>query len=114
MKLEDYPKAIESLKVSLTKNPTQFESNYNIGLCYVSIANNMLNEANLIADNNEYEIAKDKALEEMKEAIPFFLAAEKANPTSLATLEFLREIYLKVKMMDEFEAYKAKVDSLGQ
>ena len=114
MKLEDYPKAIESLKVSLTKNPTQFESNYNIGLCYVSIANNMLNEANLIADNDEYEIAKDKALEEMKEAIPFFLAAEKANPTSLATLEFLREIYLKVKMMDEFEAYKAKVDSLGQ
>jgi tetratricopeptide (TPR) repeat protein len=114
MKLEDYPKAIESLQVSLTKNPTQFESNYNIGLCYVSIANNMLNEANLIADNDEYEVAKDKALEEMKEAIPFFLAAEKANPTSLATLEFLREIYLKVKMMPEFETYKAKVDNLQQ
>jgi len=114
MKLEDYPKAIESLKVSLTKNPEQFESNYNIGLCYVSIANNMLNDANMIADNDAYEVAKDKALEEMKEAIPFFLDAEKANPTSLATLEFLREIYLKVKMMPEFETYKAKVDNLQQ
>jgi len=112
MKLEDYPKAIESLKVSLTKNPTQFESNYNIGLCFVSIANEMLNEANMISDNKEYEIAKNKAFDEMKKAIPFFLDAEKANPSSLATLEFLREIYLKLKMMPEFEAYKAKVENL--
>jgi tetratricopeptide (TPR) repeat protein len=112
MKLEDYPKAIESLKTSLTNNPTQFERNYNIGLCYVSIANEMLNEANMIADNKQYEIAKDKAYEEMKKAVPYFLEAEKANPTSVATLEFLREIYLKLKMMPEFEAYKAKVENL--
>jgi tetratricopeptide (TPR) repeat protein len=112
MKTEDYPKAIESLKTSLTKKPDQFESNYNIGLCYVSIANDMLNEANLIADNKEYELAKTKAFDEMQKAVPFFLEAEKANPTSLATLEFLREIYLKLKMMPEFEAYKAKVDNM--
>ncbi|MFZ2286125.1 MAG: hypothetical protein WAV93_03990 [Bacteroidales bacterium] len=114
MKMEDYPKAIESLKVSLSKKPDQFESNYNIGLCYVSIANTMLNEANLISDNKEYEIAKNKSFEEMKKAVPYFLSAEKANPTSLATLEFLREIYLKLKMMPEFEAYKAKVENLQQ
>lgn len=112
MKTEDYPKAIESLKTSLSKKPDQFESNYNIGLCYVSISNNMLNEANLIADNKEYELAKGKAFDEMQKAVPFFLEAEKANPTSLATLEFLREIYLKLKMMPEFEAYKAKVDNI--
>lgn len=112
MKLEEYGKAIESLKVSLAKNPQQFESNYNIGLSYVSVANEMLNEANMIADNKEYEIAKNKAFDEMKKAIPYFLDAEKANPTSLATLEFLREIYLKLKMMPEFEAYKAKVENL--
>jgi len=112
MKLEDYPKAIEALKASLARKPDQFESNYNIGLCYVSIANTMLNEANLIADNREYEIAKDKSFAEMKKALPFFLEAEKANPTSLATLEFLREIYLKLKMMPEFEAYKAKVENI--
>jgi len=112
MKLEDYPKAIECLNKSLVKNPTQFESSYNIGLCYVSIANKMLNEANLIADNKQYEIAKDKAFEEMKKAIPFFLDAEKANPKSVPTIEFLREIYLKLKMMPEFEAYKLKAESL--
>jgi tetratricopeptide (TPR) repeat protein len=114
MKLEDYEKAIESLKNSLIKKPDQFESNYNIGLSYVSIANEMLNEANMIADNREYEIAKDKAFEVMKEAIPFFLEAEKANPTSIATLEFLREIFLKVKMMDQFEEYKAKVEKFQE
>ncbi len=112
MKLEDYEKAIESLKGSLAKKSDQFESNYNIGLCYVSIANKMLNDANLIADNKEYELAKNKAFEEMKKAVPFFLEAEKVNPTSVATLEFLREIYLKLKMMPEFEAYKAKVENL--
>ena len=112
MKMEDYPKAIESLKSSLVKNPTQFESNYNIGLCYVSIANSMLNEANLISDNREYELAKEKAFEEMKKAVPFFLEAEKVNPASVPTMEFLREIYLKLKMMSEFEAYKAKLENL--
>ncbi len=112
MKTEDYLKAIESLKTSLSKKPDQFESNYNIGLCYVSIANDMLNEANLIADNKEYELAKARAFVEMQKAVPYFLEAEKANPTSLATLEFLREIYLKLKMMPEFEVYKAKVDNM--
>lgn len=112
MKLENYPKAIESLQKSLRKKQDQFESNYNIGLCYVSIANAMLNEANMIADNKEYEIAKNKAFDEMKKAIPYFLDAEKVKPDSVATLEFLREIYLKLKMMPEFEAYKKKVENL--
>jgi tetratricopeptide (TPR) repeat protein len=112
MKTMDYPKAIASMQKSLELNPTQFESNYNIGLCYVSIANQMLTDANMIADNKEYEIAKNKAFDKMKEAVPYFLKAEQANPTSLATLEFLREIYLKVKMMPEFEVYKKKIENL--
>jgi tetratricopeptide (TPR) repeat protein len=109
MKTNNYPKALESMQKSLDMNSKQFESNYNMGLCYVSLANEMLTEANLISDNKQYEIAKEKAFDEMKKAIPYFLEAEKANPTSVATLEFLREIYLKVKMMPEFEAYKQKV-----
>ncbi len=112
LKLEEYDKAIESLKVSLEKNPEQFESNYNIGLCYVEITNLKLNEANDIADNKEYEEARDAAFEELRKGLPYFLAAEKANPTSEPTLEFLREIYLKLKMMPEFEAYKTKIENL--
>ncbi len=112
MKLNDFNKALTYIDKSLQISPEQFESNYNSGLCYVSIANNMLTEANLIADNKEYEIAKNKALDVMKEAIPFFKKAETANPTHSATLEFLREIYLKLKMMPEFEAYKAKLENL--
>ncbi len=112
MKTMDFPKAIASMQKSLELNPTQFESNYNIGLSYVSIANQMLTDANMIADNKEYEAAKSKAFDKMKEAVPFFLKAEQANPTSLATLEFLREIYLKVKMMPEFEIYKKKIENL--
>jgi len=109
MKTNNYPKALESMQKSLDMNSKQFESNYNMGLCYVSLANEMLTEANLISDNKQYELAKEKAFDEMKKAIPYFLEAEKANPTSVATLEFLREIYLKVKMMPEFEAYKQKI-----
>lgn len=112
MKTMDFPKAIASMEKSLELNPTQFESNYNIGLSYVSIANQMLTDANMIADNKEYEAAKTKAFDKMKEAVPFFMKAEQANPTSLATLEFLREIYLKVKMMPEFEVYKKKIEDL--
>jgi len=114
MKTNNYPKALESMQKSLDMNSKQFESNYNMGLCYVSMANEMLTEANLISDNKQYEEAKGKAFDEMKKAIPYFLEAEKANPTSVATLEFLREIYLKVKMMPEFEIYKKKVEDLQQ
>jgi len=112
MKLNEYEKAMKYLGKSLEINPEQFESNYNTGLCYVSLANTMLTEANLIADNKEYEIAKNKALGVMKDAIPYFQKAETANPTHSATLEFLREIYLKLKMMPEFDAYKAKIENL--
>ena len=112
MKTSEFPKAIASMQKSLELNPNQFESNYNIGLCYVSIANQMLTDANMIADNREYEAAKNKAFDKMKEAVPFFQKAEQVNPTSLATLEFLREIYLKVKMMPEFEVYKKKIENL--
>jgi len=112
MKLNDFQKAIASLQKSLDLNPTQFESNYNSGLCYVSIANQMLTDANTIADNKEYEIAKGKAFEEMKKAIPFFLKAEEANAGSVPTLEFLREIYLKLKMMPEFDIYKKKLENM--
>jgi len=112
MKTMDFPKAIASMQKSLELNPTQFESNYNIGLSYVSIANQLLTDANMIADNKEYEAAKNRAFDKMKEAVPYFLKAEQANPTSLATLEFLREIYLKVKMMPEFEVYKKKIENL--
>ena len=112
MKMNQHEKAIPFLEKSLQLKPDQFESNYNMGLCYVSMANNMLTEANMIADNKEYEIAKNKALDVMKQAIPFFLKAEEANPTHSATLEFLREIYLKLKMMPEFETYKKKLENL--
>lgn len=112
MKLNEHQKAIPFLQKSLDINPTQFESNYNMGLCYVSIANSMLADANLIADNKEYEIAKNKAFDEMKKAVPYFLKSEEANPAHVATLEFLREIYLKLKMMPEFEAYKKKLENM--
>ena len=112
MKTGDNQTAIEKMAKSLELNPTQFESNYNTGLCWVNIANGKLDEANMITDNKEYDIAKDKAIEIYRNAIPYFLEAEKANPTSRSTLEFLREIYFKLKMMAEYNVYKAKVSEL--
>lgn len=112
MKLEDYDKAIDKMKESLEKNPTQFESNYNIGLAYVNMANEMLNEANNIVDNKEYEIARDKGYDVYRKAIPYFLEAEKMDAENTATLEFLRELYLKLQMKDEYEVYKAKLENL--
>jgi tetratricopeptide (TPR) repeat protein len=112
MKLGENEKAIESFQKSLELNSTQFESNYNTGYSYVLIANKKLDDASLITDNKQYEAAKTAAFEEYKKAIPFFLEAEKANPSSQATLEFLREIYFKVKMMPEYEVYKKKLSEL--
>lgn len=112
MKIGDNQTAIEKMAKSLELNPTQFESNYNTGLCWVNIANGKLDEANMITDNKEYDIAKDKAIEIYRNAIPYFLEAEKANPTSRSTLEFLREIYFKLKLMAEYNVYKAKVSEL--
>ncbi len=113
-KVGDNATAIQKFAKSLELNPTQFESAYNTGLCYVNIANNDLDKANQITDNKQYEIAKAAAIEEYRNAIPFFQKAEVANPTNRATLEFLREIYFKLKMMPEYQAYKKKIEELPQ
>lgn len=113
-KLNQNEKAIEMFAKSLEINPTQFESAYNTGLCYVNIANNDLDKANQITDNKEYELAKNAAIEEYRKAVPWFQKAEVANPTNRATLEFLREIFFKLKMMPEYEAYKKKIADLPE
>jgi len=112
MKTNENETALAKLAKSLEINPTQFESNYNSGLCWVNIANNKLDEANMITDNKQYEIAKSSAIELYRNSIPYFLAAENANPESRPTLEFLREIYFKLKMMSEYEAYKTKLSQM--
>jgi tetratricopeptide (TPR) repeat protein len=112
MKTGDNETAIAKLARSLELNPTQFESSYNTGLCYVNLANNALDKANQITDNKQYEAAKAAAIEEYRKAIPYFQAAEAANPKSRATLEFLREIYIKLKMIPEYEVYKQKLNDL--
>jgi tetratricopeptide (TPR) repeat protein len=113
-KTGDNETAIQKFAKSLELNPTQFESAYNTGLCYVNIANNDLDKANQITDNKQYEAAKAAAIEEYRKAIPFFQKAEVANPTNRATLEFLREIYFKLKMMPEYQAYKKKIEELPE
>jgi len=113
-KMGDNEKAIEKFAKSLELNPSQFESAYNTGLCYVNIANNDLDKANQITDNKQYEAAKSAAIEEYRKAIPYFQKAEVASPTNRATLEFLREIYFKLKMMPEYEVYKKKIADLQE
>ena len=62
------------------------------------------------------KLPKTAAFEQYRKAIPYFLEAEKANPPTpesmKATLEFLREIYFKLKMMPEYEVYKKKLSEL--
>ncbi len=46
-------------------------------------------------------------------ALPYFLKAEENNPKDYNTLIALKEIYAKKNDLETSQAYKSKIDALG-
>ncbi len=104
----DYKKAIEL-------NPDQLDANYNLGVLYFNEAAGMANAANAIKANDEFAKAKQKYEQKFKDAAPFLEEALKLNSRKTedhqlmytATLNSLKQLYVRTGEMDKYEKIKA-------
>jgi tetratricopeptide (TPR) repeat protein len=80
-----------------------FDAYYNLGALYYNKGVKQVDIANAVPSNqpDKYEAEKDKADVEFKKAIPYMEKAEQINPTDKYTLESLKTLYYRLKMLDK-------------
>ena len=113
----DYTSKAESAyKAGLQVNPNDFNLNYYLGAMYFNQAVVLIEDANKMKSNAEYEKAKLKFVDKFKQAEPYFEKAMEVNPNKTAedketyksTLVSLKQLYLQTDEKEKF----TKVDNL--
>lgn len=80
-----------------------FDAYYNLGALYYNKGVKQVDVANAVPSNqpDKYEIEKNKADIEFKKAIPYMEKAHEINPTDKFTMESLKTLYYRLKMLDK-------------
>ena len=80
-----------------------FDAYYNLGALYYNKGVKQIDVANAIPSNqpDKYEIEKNKADIEFKKAIPYMEKAHEINPKDKFTMESLKTLYYRLKMLDK-------------
>lgn len=104
---ETYLKAIEFKE-------DYFDAYYNLGALYYNKGVKQIDVANAVPSNQpeKYEAEKEKADLEFKKAIPYMEKAHEVNPTDKFTMESLKTLYYRLKMLDKHAEIVEKMKSL--
>jgi tetratricopeptide (TPR) repeat protein len=91
-----------------------FDAYYNLGALYYNKGVKQVDVANTIPSNQpeKYEVEKNKADVEFKKAIPYMEKALEIKPTDKYTLESLKTLYYRLKMMDKHAEIIEKMKNL--
>ena len=110
-------KAEKAYKDGIAIDPSNYVLNYNLGALYFNQAVEMINAANLIKSNVEFDKAKAKYELKFKEAQPYLEKSLETNPNKSAddkdtykgTLTSLKQLYIRT---GETEKYTKVSDQL--
>ena len=91
-----------------------FDAYYNLGALYYNKGVKQIDVANAVPSNQpeKYEEEKNKADIEFKKAIPYMEKAHEINPTDKFTMESLKNLYYRAKMMDKHAEIIEKMKNL--
>lgn len=91
-----------------------FDAYYNLGALYYNKGVKQVDVANAVPSNQpeKYEEEKNKADLEFKKAIPYMEKAHEINPTDKFTMESLKTLYYRLKMLDKHAEIVEKMKSL--
>lgn len=80
-----------------------FDAYYNLGALYYNKGVKQVDIANAIPSDQpeKYEVEKNKADNEFRKAIPYLERANKIDPTDKLTMESLKTLYFRLKMLDK-------------
>jgi tetratricopeptide (TPR) repeat protein len=113
-KLQKPEEAATSYLKAIEYKEDYFDAYYNLGALYYNKGVKQVDVANAIPSNQpeKYEIEKDKADIEFKKAIPYMEKAHEINPTDKFTLESLKTLYYRLKMLDKHAEIVEKMKSI--
>jgi tetratricopeptide (TPR) repeat protein len=108
--------AIDAYKKAIEIKPEHFDANYNLGAMLFNDAAEMINKANALpaSKQKEYDMIKAKADARFKEAKPYFETAYKINPTDMATMQSLRQVYTRLNELEKAAEIKKAMDAAGK
>jgi len=102
-KLQKPEEAATSYLKAIEYKEDYFDAYYNLGALYYNKGVKQVDVANLVPSSqpDKYEEEKNKADIEFKKAIPYMEKAHEINPTDKFTLESLKTLYYRLKMLDK-------------
>ncbi len=106
MKQEKYDEAIESLKKSVELKGDEYNTQFNLGVCYYNKAVAMFQKANEIMDVPTYNAAINEANNVFVQAIPYFEKAATIKKDDPDSLRNLKELYFRLRTV--YPEYESK------
>lgn len=113
-KQQDTENATNSYLKAIEFKDDYFDAYYNLGALYYNKGVKQVDIANAIPSNQatKYEEEKNKADIEFTKAIPYMEKALEINPTDKFTLESLKTLYYRLKMLDKHAEIVEKMKNL--
>jgi hypothetical protein len=117
-KVEYFDSAKSNYETALGKSSGNFDAQYSLGALYYNKAATLTNELNKLSDDltaagiKKYQEKQKQVIEVFKQALPYFLQAEKLNGKDKNTLIALKEIYARLNELDKSNLYKARLEAL--
>lgn len=113
-KLKRTEDAVVAYNKAIELDTKYFDAYYNLGVVFYNQAVELFKQADAIPANKpkEYEAKKAEAENSLKQALPYMEKASEINPSEKSTLETLKSLYLRLRMMDKFNEMKTKLESM--
>jgi len=112
-KMENEEGAIAAYKKAIEVDDSFFNAPYNLGALYYNKGVKQIEVANAVPanENEKYEAELKKADVWFEKALPYMEKCDELQPDDPMTLESLKNLYYRLKMMDK---YNAILEKLGQ
>ena len=103
-KLQKIDEATSSYLKAIEFKEDYFDAYYNLGALYYNKGVKQIDVANAVPSNqpDKYEVEKNKVDVEFKKAIPYMEKAHEINPKDKFTMESLKILYYRLKMLDKY------------
>lgn len=114
---EYFDSALEYYGKALEINPSYFDAKYSQGALFYNKAAGMIDQLNELgndysaAGTRKYNALKDEMDGYFNQALPYFIDAEKIDPTDLNVMIALREIYARAGDFEKSNEYKNKIEA---
>ncbi len=106
-----FEKAKEDYAKALSVKEDYFDAAYSLGALYYNRGAEMLNEANMISDDAKNKAAKEKADQQLRDALPYLEKAHELEPDDVSTMTSLKELYARTNQMEKYEAMSKKISN---